>query len=181
MTFLYKANPVRGALWAKLFARKSPDLAFRIWPDTGDPAQVRYLATWLTPPDLAAFPNLELLFCVGAGVDQMDLATVPRSLPVVRMIEPGLVGGMVEYVTLATLAVHRDWLAYAAQQRERKWQPLPVLTPATRRVGVMGLGVLGQAVLERLRGFGFATMGTPAFRPASMTVRMMRGVRHPFR
>ena len=159
MTFVYKADPVRGEIWARLFARKAPGLEFRMWPDSGDPAAVRYLAAWLTPPDLAVFPNLELLFCVGAGVDQLDLATVPRSIPVVRMVEPGLVGGMVEYVTLATLAVHRDWLAYVEQQRQRKWQALPVLTPATRRVGVMGLGVLGKAVLEKLRGFGFPCAG----------------------
>jgi len=80
---------------------------------------------------------------------------VPPSIPVVRMIEPGLVDGMVEYATLAVLAVHRHWPAYIAQQRERRWQTLPIRTAATRSVGVMGLGVLGQAVIEKLRGFGF--------------------------
>jgi glyoxylate/hydroxypyruvate reductase A len=160
MTFVYKSDPVRGAQWARLFARKAPDVPFRMWPDIGDPAQVRYLAAWVVPPGLAAaFPNLELLFCVGAGVDQLDLSAVPKTIPIVRMIEPHLVGGMVEYVTLAVLALHRDWLAYAAQQRQRHWQPLPVLTPRKRRVGVMGLGVLGSAVLEKLRGFGFPCAG----------------------
>lgn len=160
MTLVYKADPVRGAEWARLFARKAPDVPFRTWPDTGDPAQVRYLAAWVMPPGLAAtFPNLELLFCVGAGVDQLDLAAVPETLPIVRMIEPYLVGGMVEYATLAVLALHRDWLAYAAQQRQRKWQPLPVRPSATRRIGVMGLGVLGSAVLGKLRGFGFPCAG----------------------
>jgi glyoxylate/hydroxypyruvate reductase A len=160
MTFVYKADPVRGAEWARLFARKAPDMPFRTWPDTGDPVQVRYLAAWVMPAGLAAtFPNLELLFCVGAGVDQLDLSAVPETIPIVRMIEPHLVGGMVEYVTLSVLALHRDWLAYAAHQRQRRWQPLPVLTPGKRRVGVMGLGVLGRAVLEKLRGFGFPCAG----------------------
>lgn len=160
MSFVYKADPVRGAEWARLFARKAPDVPFRMWPDTGDPAQVRYLAAWVMPPGLAAtFPNLELLFCVGAGIDQLDLSAVPDRLPIVRMIEPGLVDGMVEYVTLSVLAVHRDWPAYAAQQRQRQWNPLPVRMAATRRVGVLGLGVLGRAVLGKLRGFGFPCAG----------------------
>jgi glyoxylate/hydroxypyruvate reductase A len=126
----------------------------------GDPAAVRYLAAWTLPPDLATtLPNLQVLFCVGAGVDQLDLSQVPESIPVVRMIEPGLVDGMVEYATLAVLAVHRHWPAYIAQQRDRRWQTLPIRNAGTRSVGVMGLGVLGQAVAEKLRDFGFRCAG----------------------
>ena len=61
MTFLYKANATRGTQWARLFAERAPELPFRLWPDVGDPAQVRYLAAWMPPEDMAAtFPNLEL-------------------------------------------------------------------------------------------------------------------------
>ncbi|MGF6723475.1 glyoxylate/hydroxypyruvate reductase A [Paraburkholderia sp. GAS41] len=159
MTFLYKADPVRGAQWAARFAQLAPELPFRIWPDIGDPAGIRYLAAW-QPDDLAqTLPNLEIVFSVAAGVDQFDLTRVPAHLPVVRMIEPGIVDGMVEYVTEAVLAVHRDLFDYALQQRGRVWKPLPVRTAATRRVGVLGLGMLGTAVLERLRLFGFACAG----------------------
>ena len=163
MTFLYKADTVRGAKWARLFAEKAPDIPFRIWPDgsSGDDAHaVRYLAVWEPPRDLAtAFPNLELVFSVGAGIDQFDLSAIPAHLPVVRMIEPGIVAGMVEYTTLATLALHRDWLTYAAQQREGRWQPVRTRVAGERRVGVLGLGVLGEAVLKRLASFGFPCAG----------------------
>jgi glyoxylate/hydroxypyruvate reductase A len=75
------------------------------------------------------------------------------------MIEPGIVAGMVEYTTLATLALHRDWLTYAAQQREGRWQPVRTRVAGERRVGVLGLGVLGEAVLTRLASFGFPCAG----------------------
>jgi glyoxylate/hydroxypyruvate reductase len=163
MTFLYKADPVRGAQWARLFAQKAPEIPFRIWPDgssSDDAEAVRYLAVWEAPRDLAAlFPNLEVVFSVGAGIDQFDLTAIPAHLPVVRMIEPGIVAGMIEYVTLATLALHRDWLTYAAQQREGRWQVLRTRVASERRVGVLGLGVLGQAVLTRLASFGFQCAG----------------------
>jgi glyoxylate/hydroxypyruvate reductase A len=160
MSIVYKADPTRGAIWARLFGERMPELPFHLWPETGDPAAVRYLVAWQPPADISGtFPNLEILFSVGAGADQFDLSRLPPGLPVVRMVEPGLVSGMVEYVTLAVLALHRDFPLYRAQQQARLWHALPVRLAPTRRVGVMGLGVLGQAVLERLAGLGFALSG----------------------
>lgn len=160
MTFLYKADPVRGAVWAELLARKMPELPFRIWPDIGDPHVVRFLAAWQLPQDLAAqFPNLEILFSTGAGTDQFDFAAIPPRLPVVRMVESGIVQGMVEYVTLAVLSQHRSWRTYQDQQRAGVWQTHRVQPASSRRVGVLGLGTLGRAVLERLRSFGFPCAG----------------------
>lgn len=160
MTFLYKADPARGEQWARLFAQKAPELAFRVWPDVGDPASVRYLAAWMPPDDpTRTLPNLEVIFSVGAGIDQFDLSGVPAHVPVVRMIEPGIVEGMVEYVTQAVLTIHRDLFDYAGFQQKREWREMPVRAAASRRIGVLGLGVLGTAVLEWLRLFGFPCAG----------------------
>lgn len=160
MTLLYKADPERGKQWAQLFACKAPDIPFRLWPDAGDPAAVRYLAAWQPPEDPArTLPNLEVIFSVGAGIDQFDLSGVPDHIAVVRMVEPGIVEGMVEYVTQAVLTIHRDLFDYALQQEQRVWRELPVRAAASRRVGVLGLGMLGSAVLERLRLFGFPCAG----------------------
>ena len=160
MAFLYKADPVRGAEWAELFARKMPEMPFRIWPDIGDPSEVRYLAAWQPPEDLATrFPNLDVLFSTGAGTDHFDYSVIPETLPVVRMVESGIVNGMVEYVTLAVLSIHRDWSTYSDQQREKIWKTHRVRPASSRRVGVLGLGVLGRAVLDSLHGFGFSCAG----------------------
>lgn len=160
MTFLYKSDPVRGAEWAELFARKAPDVPFRIWPDIGDPESVRYLAAWLPPEDISElFPNLEVLFSVGAGIDQFDLSVLPPELPIVRMTEPGITAGMVEYATMAVLGLHRDLPAYIDQQHRRLWQPIRVQPASKRRVGVLGLGLLGRAVLAQLSAFGFQLNG----------------------
>lgn len=160
MTFVYKSDPVRGAVWAELFARQMPELPFRIWPDIGDPADVRYLAAWQPPDDLAErFPHLEVLFSTGAGTDHFDFSAIPPSLPVVRMVESGIIGGMVEYVSMAVLSLHRDWQTYRNQQREGHWQVHRVYPASSRLVGVLGLGVLGRAVLAQLSAFGFACAG----------------------
>jgi len=160
MAFLYKADPVRGAEWASLFATKAPDIPFHVWPDTGKAGHVRYLAAWVPPQDIERqFPNLELFFSTGAGIDQFDLAALPPELPVLRLAEPGVVAGMVEYATLAVLALHRDFPAYFRQQREGRWAAHRVHPASQRRVSVLGLGVLGCAVLDQLRTFGFQLAG----------------------
>ncbi|WP_374625610.1 2-hydroxyacid dehydrogenase [Pandoraea sp.] len=172
MSFLYKADPARGAVWARLFAQRAPRTAFRMWPNVGDAREVRYLAAWTPPDDLhTLLPNLEVVFSTGAGIDQFDLSRVPDHIPVVRMIEPGIVEGMVEYVTQAVLSIHRDIFAYARQQAVREWAALTVVPASDRRVGVLGLGMLGQAVLARLSAFGFDCAGW------SRTPRQIDGVR----
>lgn len=160
MTVLYKANMVRGAEWATFFAERAPHLPFRLWPDIGDPADVRYLVAWVPPEDvLTTFPNLELVFSVGAGVDQFDATKLPAHLPLVRMLEPGIAETMVEYVTMAVLGLHRDLLQFINQQKVQVWREIRITPAKRRRVGVMGLGQLGQAVLERLKAFEFPLLG----------------------
>jgi glyoxylate/hydroxypyruvate reductase A len=178
--FLYKADPVRGQRWAEVFAQQAPDVEFRLWDDWGrpgdDPARVRWLAAWEAPDDIARrFPALQLLMSSGAGVDQFDFARLPPQLPVVRMVEPGIVRGMVEYVVHAVLDLHRDMPSYRRQQADRRWQPLPVRTADQRRVGVLGLGMLGRAVLEALEPFGFVRAGWSRSRHAIDSVACHAG------
>lgn len=155
MAFLYKSEARRGAVWARRFAAELPEIPFRVWPDIGAAEEVRFMAVWDPPENLAAFPNLEILFSVGAGIDRIDTETISPGVKLVRMIEPGLVAGMNEYVTCAVLALHRGLPAYLARQRAGMWQADPVPLSGSHRVGVMGAGVLGRAVLEALAPFGF--------------------------
>ncbi|WP_250502515.1 glyoxylate/hydroxypyruvate reductase A [Caballeronia sp. AZ7_KS35] len=160
MTFLFKSEARRGEVWRRRLQAEFPDLEFRTWPDTGDPLKVKYLACWIPPDDLGkTYLNLELIISVGAGVDQIDLGSLPASATVVRMTEPGLAAGMNEFGTLAVLAVHRNLPAYLSQQRDRTWEQLPAVAAKDRSVGVLGLGVLGSGLLERLKPFGFRLSG----------------------
>ena len=160
MALLFKVDDDRGLSWKSLFEQHAPDIDVRLWPEIGEPAQVRYFAAWQPPQNLhERFPNLEVIFATSAGVDQFDLGELPGHIRVVRMLDPGIAQGMIEYACFAVLSLHRQIPTYLGQQRQNQWQEHPLVPPAKRSVGVMGLGNLGTAVLNSLRPFGFALSG----------------------
>lgn len=159
MAVLFLSTPARGAVFARAFAAALPEVPF--WQgEAEDPEAVRWIVAWTLPERVAErFPNLRLVFSVGAGVDQLDLAALPPGVGVARMQEPGLAEQMREYATLGVLALHRDLPLYLERQRAGLWRPAANVPAARRRVGVMGLGMLGGATLEALRPFGFPLRG----------------------
>jgi len=154
--FLFWGERDRASVMREIFAADAPDIAFYDAQDQPDPSSIRYLATW-EPPDGfdATYPNLELLFSTGAGVDQFDLSALPQSVKLVRLIDAHLTDGMVDYVTAAVMSLHRDFFQYQRTQREALWQQLTVLPAGQRRVSILGAGELSLAVINALRPFGF--------------------------
>ncbi|MDQ7774713.1 MAG: glyoxylate/hydroxypyruvate reductase A [Paracoccus aminovorans] len=159
MAVLFLSTPERAEVFRDAFARALPQVAFHAGR-APDPRAVRWIVTWTVPEGLARdYPNLRLLFSIGAGVDQFDDSRIPPQVGVVRMLDPGIARQMGEYATLAVLALHRDLPAYLAQQARGEWRAGQNLPAQRRRVGILGLGQLGRAVIERLRPFGFALAG----------------------
>lgn len=159
MAILYLSGAERGAVFRAALAAAFPDLPFHEGA-APDPEAVTVAIAWTCPADLFhRHPNLRLLISVGAGVDQLRLAEVPPAVQVVRMLEPGLPAQMAEWVTMAVLALHRDLPAYLEQARAGIWQAGRNLAATERRVGVLGMGQLGQAVLRALAPFGFPLAG----------------------
>jgi glyoxylate/hydroxypyruvate reductase len=160
MAILYRSDAPRAAAWKSYFAKHAPDLDFRVWPDAGNLDEIEYLIAWQVPRDfIEALPRLKVLFSSGAGIDHVDMSAIPPHIPLVRMVEPGIIDGMVEYVSLSVLALHRDFFDYVRAQERHVWDPLEVPPAAARTIGVMGLGVLGCAVLKRLATYGFQLRG----------------------
>lgn len=160
MSVLYRGDIRRQQKWQDLFAKYAPDVPFIVETDLENPESIKYLLAWnYTPELLESLPNLEVFFALGAGVDQFDLSDFPENVSLVRMVEPGIIDGMVEYATYATLTLHRDMLSYREAQKEAKWEPIQTTLAEDRRIGVMGLGSLGQFVITRLKLFGFPMFG----------------------
>jgi len=125
-----------------------------------DPADIHYAAVWKPAPgELAAFPHLQVIFNLGAGVDAlMADASLPR-VPLVRVAVGDLTARMTEYVVLHVLMHHRQELYLRDCQRERRWEPRAQWPASAVSVGILGLGTLGIDAALALQRLGFRVAG----------------------
>ncbi len=144
---------------ARDLRRELPDVAVEEWPHIADPDAVRMAVAWHQPEGvLSGVPNLEAVSSFGAGVDGLIFdPSLPREVAIGRIVYPGLIHEMAEYVSAVVLARRRRLLEFAELKRERTWKPRPPVEGAT--VGLLGLGELGAATARTLRALGFEVLG----------------------
>jgi glyoxylate/hydroxypyruvate reductase A len=149
------------ARWKRRFDEVCGDRPVWLLPEgDGHPADVHYAAVWKPAPgELAAFPNLRVIFNLGAGVDALMADSSLPKVPLVRVAVGDLTHRMTEYVVLHVLMHHRQELYLRASQREKCWQPKFQWPASAISVGIMGLGTLGSDAADVLKRIGFRVAG----------------------
>src|ERR1700761_5266666 len=140
------------ARWKQRFNEVCPDRPIWLATEAGhDPADVYYAAVWKPAPgELAAFPNLKVIFNLGAGVDALMADRTLPKVPLVRVAVADLTDRMTEYVALHVLMHHRLEPYLRASQREKRWAPKFQWPASAISVGIMGLGTLGSSAAQVL-------------------------------
>ena len=112
------------------------------------------------PGSLQGLPQLRLVQSLWAGVDRL-LAdpTLPRDVPLARMIDPAMTAAMAETALWAVLSLHRGFFAYARRQREVRWQVHAQRRADEVGVLVLGQGEMGRAVTACLKHQGYCVRG----------------------
>jgi glyoxylate/hydroxypyruvate reductase A len=149
------------AAWIPVLHRLDPQRPVKLWPDTGPVEAVEYALTWRPKPgDMQRYPNLKAIFNLGAGVDALlKDTTLPDNVPLVRLVDEGLTQGMSEYVLMHVLRYHRRGPEFEESQRRSRWDPLLYPLARDRKVGILGLGVLGSDAARKLVALDFDVAG----------------------
>lgn len=167
-SFVYISLDDPAERWQKALMPLLPEVDFKhdfhIWPKcmkTLEPENVDIALVWRPEPgSLKHFTNLKAVINLGAGVDTI-LAdeTYPKNVPLVRLIDPALTRHMSEFVVHRVLHFHRKFHNYEQLQRNHDWHELTQDDTLQKRVGIMGLGILGVDAARHLAPFGFNIAG----------------------
>ncbi len=150
--------PVYREQLARACAEKGLDVT--LTDDPADPAAFDYVIYRPGGPvaDFTLFTRVKAVLSLWAGVERIAGDATLRA-PLCRMVDESLTQGMVEWVTGHVLRYHLGIDAHLAGQ-DGVWRNAVVPPLASRRrVGLLGLGVLGTAVADSLTRLGFAIEG----------------------
>ena len=157
MNILFSSTSEIPGRWLPLLEQALPEDRFFLEPR--DDIEVALVAN---PPEgtFARLPNLRMVQSLWMGIDKLlHDPSLPRGVPLARLIDPGMIAAMTETVLAHVLDWHRLHFRYREQQMERVWQQLPQVMAGERTVGILGLGELGSAVALALATLGFRVLG----------------------
>jgi glyoxylate/hydroxypyruvate reductase A len=157
----YISRDTDGRAWNELLVEALGPIDFRtLRAGLGNTDDIEIALAWKPKPGLlASFRNLRMIVSLGMGVDHLLADDKLPDVAITRIMDEGLVGQMSEYAIYWALWHHRDIEKYAASQRAKTWKPEEFVDSIHRRIGVMGLGTIGQDAAKKLALLGFPTMG----------------------
>ena len=173
MSILVLSHPLPPAPFADALRRVAPDVPVWTETDAPPPDGVEAILAWrMKAGILPRYPNLRVLCSTGAGVDKLLVSDLPAHVPVTRVVDPAQGVEIAQYVVAQALAFTRDLPLYARQQAEARWARHPVRLAAQCRVGILGLGAVGQAIARAFVPLGYPVAGwsrTPKAVPGVQT------------
>ena len=116
---------------------------------------------WAPPAHaLSGLPNLKGIILQGQGVDHMMAdASVPRTVPLVRLVDPDMSAALSHWAILNVLDFWRHGPQYRDQQSQKTWAQIPQRPSSGGIVGVMGVGAIGTVIAQRFAALGFTVRG----------------------
>ena len=155
-------NRKDGDLWSAAVRKAFPEADVRKWVEEDCYDWLADYAVIWKPPDnfFRQQTQLKAVFNQGVGVDSLiNLESLPAKLPVFKLRGVGMEEYMSDYVTYGLLHFYRDMDLYRQQQEGANWRPYKVAPKSDWTVGILGLGVIGQAVAQTVRALGFPVIG----------------------
>jgi len=141
-----------------LLSNNLPDTTIEIWPEIADPLKVEFVLAWNPPKDLwCNLPNIKAISSFGAGVDGLIKNEPLPNVPVARIVDPKLADDMALYVLGQILNFKLRLNEFQTKQQQKLWQPRRA--HQTSKVGILGLGQLGQQTAQLLNINGFEVSG----------------------
>jgi D-2-hydroxyacid dehydrogenase (NADP+) len=119
--------------------------------------------------------NLRWIQALGTGVDALvNLPSLKKEVLLTSL--RGIHGPqMSEMAVLLMLALNRNFPEIIRNQDQRIWKSWPAELLYRKKVGILGLGVTGEAIARKCQGFGMVVYGVELSRKKSDSVDYLYG------
>ena len=144
--------------WVKALKNEHPGMNIYVYPEDHDKEEVEYAITWKHPRGIFKnYPNLKVIASMGAGVDHITSdPDIPENIKITRVVDEQLTEDMSAFVLALVMDKLRGISHYYNQ---KSWEPKNYKSIDNTKIGIMGLGVLGNGVAETLKKVGFDVHG----------------------
>jgi glyoxylate/hydroxypyruvate reductase A len=139
-----------------------PYADIRIWQDVKETDwQAEYALVWKPKNDLFLHQkSLVAIFNLGAGIDALEkLPDLPQKVPLFKLRDAGMGQWMLEYILYGIIHFGRHFDRYQRHQGGGNWHPENTRNLQEKRIGILGLGPLGQYVGKCLYEMGYTVVG----------------------
>ncbi len=149
MSFLIVSSQRDPKDWVEALKAEAPDLDLEVYPEVKDPSKIEFVLSWKHPHGIYKdYPNLKVIASMGAGIDHIiEDPEIPEHIQITRVIDEQLTKDMSVFV-LSLILDHLRNLSFHYCNKE--WNPQKYLRPEEVQVGIMGMGILGVGVAEKL-------------------------------
>lgn len=158
MAIVFNNDGKDGQEWLDAFSTLLPNKPVYQYPNYPNKECIEYAVVWNHPiGQLATYPNLKAVLNLGAGSDWLDADASLPNVPIVRLVDPAVGIDMAHYVLYWTMHCHRGYAQYKQQQQQKKWAKFQVETVNDYCVTVLGLGLIGAFIADKIADVGFKT------------------------
>lgn len=144
--------------WVEAVQEQEPGIPIAVYPNVEHPEEIDYAITWKHPRGIfKKYPNLKVIASMGAGVDHITSdPEISKDLIVTKIVDDQLSKDMSSFVLSLVMDKIRN---ISHHHMARSWEPQFYKQAEDEQIGIMGLGILGKAVAEKLINNDFKVSG----------------------
>ncbi len=159
-TILIQPDIKRAEEFRKILSNSLPNFNITSSIEETELYDIEVIIIWRILPDfLNHLPNLKLILSCGSGIDHLsDLSVIPNHLPLVRLVDPYLRNRVSDYVLQQILDKYFPALS-KLDLVEAQNEIYKSVKKSNLHIGIMGLGLIGSSIVQKLVDFGFQVSG----------------------